>query len=68
MPCVNAELDLTVVARRDLIGKDGGMYSKARRSSDSFVKVTVGELDAGKTEVVEKEPQPRVERDDLRWI
>jgi hypothetical protein len=53
---VSAELDLTVVAGRDLIGKDGGMFSKA--TSDPFVKVTVGGMDAGNTDVVKKSLSP----------
>ena len=44
---VGGELNLTVVAGRDLVAKDGGWVTKG--SSDPFVRVFVGGAEVGKT-------------------
>ena len=50
------ELELTIVAGKDLIAKDGGMFSKA--TSDPFVKATIGHMVLGQTPHVENNLNP----------
>ena len=50
------ELELTIVAGKDLIAKDGGMFSKA--TSDPFVKATIGHMVLGQTPHVENSLNP----------
>ena len=53
---VSGELNLTIVAGKDLIAKDGGMFTKA--SSDPFVKVFVGGVEVTKTATISKNLNP----------
>ena len=53
---VSGELNLTIVAGKDLVAKDGGMFSKA--SSDPFVKVFVSGAEVAKTAHVSKNLNP----------
>ena len=50
------ELELTIVAGKDLIAKDGGMFSKA--TSDPFVKASIGRMVLGQTPHVENSLNP----------
>ena len=51
-----AQLDIVVIEGRDLVAKDGGMFTKA--SSDPFAVLTLGGRDIDKTSVVKKNLSP----------
>ena len=53
---VGGELDVTIRAGRDLVAKDGGMFTKA--NSDPFVKVLFGGEEVYKTKTIKKNLNP----------
>ena len=53
---IGAEIDLTVVAGRGLVAKDGGVFSK--KSSDPYVKVVFVGSELGKTPTITKSLDP----------
>ena len=50
------KLELTIFAGKDLVAKDGGMFSKA--TSGPFVKALIGKHELGKTEWMENNLNP----------
>ena len=53
---IGGELDVTIFAGRDLVAKDGGMFTKA--NSDPFCKVTLGGEEIYKTQTIKKNLSP----------
>ena len=56
MDFVGAEINLTIIEATSLVGKDGGLFSKA--TSDPFVKVLVAGEEIARTEHVKKNLSP----------